>query len=470
MNKHTKILAVILLGLFIAYNLFGLKRIETHSKLGLGSIKNTEIIYFMNNLENEVKSIIVYLDLESESEIISSIEFSRDMYKHRLRANADSLIKFLYLANDEYIDLLSVYTDIIEKGNVTKKLMKVLVHNELIKHGSFSLGFRSLMREIYYINLIDQNLAQEITKTDSRLKKTKTIVNGLAIIFWAGVLYVVYSLLLVSMRIERKKELKEYKKKHKTTFKTYEDLNKCLESSILIMPILKKKLKLPNVTLLAATFGEEEEVQIAMRISQHNIEFGSVKLLCSSPPRKKYPDIDYVSVPPVNTHRRYQQIIFQDLHKYFKTSHCLTVQADGFVVNADLWKEEFLKFDYIGAPWPNKVQINPNFIINVKKNCVGNGGFSLRTRKLVETTAKINFNSLKFSLMHEDIIICHYLYKEMIDKGVRFAPPKLAAQFSIEETHHLYGQNVNSVFGFHGKHFRDYFIEQYLLRTPIGEW
>ena len=73
MNKCTKILAVILLGLFIAYNLFSLKRIETHSKLGLGNVKNTEIIYFMNNLENEVKSIIVYLNLESESEIISRI-------------------------------------------------------------------------------------------------------------------------------------------------------------------------------------------------------------------------------------------------------------------------------------------------------------------------------------------------------------------------------------------------------------
>ncbi len=240
MNKCTKILAVILLGLFIAYNLFGLKRIETHSKLGLGNVKNTEIIYFMNNLENEVKSIIVYLNLESESEIISSIESNRDMYKHRLRANADSLIKFLYLANDEYIDLLSVYTNIIEKGNVTKKLMKVLVHNELIKHGSFSLGFGSLMREIYYINFIDQNLAQAIAKADSRLKKTKTMVNGLAVIFWAGVLYVGYALLLLGMRIERERELKEYNKKHKTTFNTYENLYKCLKSSILIMPHLKK--------------------------------------------------------------------------------------------------------------------------------------------------------------------------------------------------------------------------------------
>jgi hypothetical protein len=33
-----------------------------------------------------------------------------------------------------------------------------------------------------------------------------------------------------------------------------------------------------------------------------------------------------------------------------------------FVVNADLWKEEFLEFDYIGAPWPNKIQMNPNLI------------------------------------------------------------------------------------------------------------
>ena len=71
--------------------------------------------------------------------------------------------------------------------------------------------------------------------------------------------------------------------------------------------------------------------------------------------------------------------------------------------------------------------------------------------------AKINFNSLKFPIKSEDIIICHYLYKEMIDNGIRFAPPKLAAQFSMENVNHLYGQDVNSVFGFHGKHLAEYF-------------
>ena len=87
-------------------------------------------------------------------------------------------------------------------------------------------------------------------------------LNALTLIFWAGVLYVGYALLLLGMRIERERELKEYNKKHKTTFNTYENLYKCLKSSILIMPHLKKKLTLPNVTLLSATSTEMEEAQI----------------------------------------------------------------------------------------------------------------------------------------------------------------------------------------------------------------
>ena len=233
---------------------------------------------------------------------------------------------------------------------------------------------------------------------------------------------------------------------------------------------MKTKLKLPNVTLLAATSSEMDEAQVSMRISLQNIEFGAAKLLCTTAPKQKYPDIEYVSIPPLNSVDDYNEIIFQDLHKYFETSHCLIVQSDSFVVNSNLWKEEFLKFDYIGAPWSNKIQINPNLVVHLEKNTVGNGGFSLRSHKLAETSAKINFNSLKFPLKSEDIIICHYLYKEMLNNGIRFAPPELAAQFSMENVNHLYGQDVNSVFGFHGKHLREYFLKKYILRQSIEEW
>lgn len=232
---------------------------------------------------------------------------------------------------------------------------------------------------------------------------------------------------------------------------------------------MKKKLTLPNVTLLAATSVDIDETQLAMRISLHNIKFGAVKFLSSSLPKKKYPDIEYVSVPTMNF-IDYNRLIIEDLHKYFETSHCLIVQSDSFVVNSDLWKNEFLEFDYIGAPWSEKVHVSPNLVLDMKKNCVGNGGFSLRSRKLTETTAKINFASLKFPINHEDVIICHYLYEQMIDNGIRFAPPLLASQFSLENINHLYGQDVNSVFGFHGKHLRDYFLKKYALRAPIGEW
>ena len=44
---------------------------------------------------------------------------------------------------------------------------------------------------------------------------------------------------------------------------------------------MKKKLKLSNITLLAATSIEIDMTQLALRISLRNIEFGAVKLLSS---------------------------------------------------------------------------------------------------------------------------------------------------------------------------------------------
>ena len=231
---------------------------------------------------------------------------------------------------------------------------------------------------------------------------------------------------------------------------------------------MKKKLELPNITLIAATSVEIEQHQIALKISSQNIGFGAVKLLSSLSPKKKYSDIEYVSIPHMDF-LGYSRLIIEDLHKHFKTSHCLIVQSDSFVVNSDLWKNDFLEYDYIGAPWSDKVQVNPNLILNLDKNTVGNGGFSLRSHKLAKTTAKIDFNSLKFPLKSEDIIICHYLYKEMLNNGIRFAPPELAAQFSMENVNHLYGQDVNSVFGFHGKHLRNYFYNKYTLYSLTRE-
>ena len=59
---------------------------------------------------------------------------------------------------------------------------------------------------------------------------------------------------------------------------------------------MKKKLELPNITLLAATSVEIDMTQLALRISFRNIKFGAVKLLSSSLPKKKYSDISWPNI------------------------------------------------------------------------------------------------------------------------------------------------------------------------------
>ena len=56
----------------------------------------------------------------------------------------------------------------------------------------------------------------------------------------------------------------------------------------------------------------------------------------------------------------------------------LIIQHDGFILNHKAWDNEFLNYDYIGAP----VYWMGNKLIEV-----GNGGFSLRSKKLLKIIA-----------------------------------------------------------------------------------
>jgi hypothetical protein len=113
------------------------------------------------------------------------------------------------------------------------------------------------------------------------------------------------------------------------------------------------------------------------------------------------------------------------------TEHALIVQWDSFILSADAWDESFLDYDYIGAPWPLRPQ-----------NPVGNGGFSLRSRRLMGLIA-----NGEFAHTHpEDLCICEQHRETLTNHhGVRFAPKGLARRFSFE-----YGTHDSTCFGFHG--------------------
>jgi hypothetical protein len=121
----------------------------------------------------------------------------------------------------------------------------------------------------------------------------------------------------------------------------------------------------------------------------------------------------------------------------------LMIQWDGFAVNPDAWTDEFLEYDYIGAVW------SWNHDIYGTRNQVGNGGFSLRSKKLYQ--AILDFNLMKKPLESEDDMICRIYADELKEKyGIKFAPNDLADQFSIEHntTSPWFGKSL----GFHGIH------------------
>ena len=73
------------------------------------------------------------------------------------------------------------------------------------------------------------------------------------------------------------------------------------------------------------------------------------------------------------------------------------------------FSEVFLNYDYIGAPWPHHQDFN-----------VGNGGFSMRSAKLINAVQ--NFISPDDLNSAEDVVICRYLRARLEDKiALKFA-------------------------------------------------
>lgn len=209
-----------------------------------------------------------------------------------------------------------------------------------------------------------------------------------------------------------------------------------------------------DITLITVTSINVDAAANALIVSSEGCNFGAVKLLSPTKPTALPDSIEHILIPAIDF-IGYSKFMIEDLHKFVNTKFCLVIQADGFVVNAHLWRSEFLEYDYIGAPWPRVVSINNGrdgrFVFD--KNMVGNGGFSLRSKKLLEICSRIKFDTLRFPIKSEDVIICHYLYQNMLDAGIKFAPIHVANIFAIESLVQDLNIDLTSSFGFHGKHW-----------------
>ncbi|GAB4566195.1 MAG: hypothetical protein Tsb007_38540 [Rhizobacter sp.] len=141
--------------------------------------------------------------------------------------------------------------------------------------------------------------------------------------------------------------------------------------------------------------------------------------------------VRWVEIEPLRSIEAYSEFVLKQLAPHVRGSHVLIVQWDGFVLNAAAWQPAFLQFDYIGAPW-NHIP---------EPHSVGNGGFSLRSLRLLQA-----LQSPQIVPGHpEDICICQTYRGVLEAQGLRFAPVALARQFAVEDD-----SVGDAVFGFHG--------------------
>jgi hypothetical protein len=149
------------------------------------------------------------------------------------------------------------------------------------------------------------------------------------------------------------------------------------------------------------------------------------------------------------------RFIIHDVPNLVETSHVLFVQNDGYPINPQSWTDDFFRYDYLGAPvrwdvWLHRVPPGiPHRPFYVKDSWeVGNGGFSLRSVRLLKQCSHLMKRSLaaceNYYALWEDFLICKVLRPRL--NGVRFGGFEIAKRFSCEQYADFAGERP---FGFH---------------------
>ena len=192
-------------------------------------------------------------------------------------------------------------------------------------------------------------------------------------------------------------------------------------------------IKLPDVTLVCIDCKYYVHAARAILMSSKDIEFREILFFSDIPFVKNPEKVRCIEIPSIKNKMDYSYFVINNLPDYIKTSHVLIIQYDGYVINPELWDNDWLNYDYIGAPWW------------YEERNVGNGSFSLRSlrsSKIVKEIAGKNCHP-------EDDYICRTLRPQLEKKGIKFAPEEVAEKFSIElnAKHPVF---KNDTFGFHG--------------------
>jgi hypothetical protein len=195
------------------------------------------------------------------------------------------------------------------------------------------------------------------------------------------------------------------------------------------------KLRLDDVTLCAADCLHPALAARAMEICLDRADFADAVLFADVAVPGRFRS---EAIPPIRSLADYSRFCLKALPDRVTTRFVLVVQWDGYIVDPTAWTREFLRYDYIGAPGYSHPAARD------KAWVVGNGGFSLRSRRLLDAVKTLP----AVAGMAEDQAICE-VFRGVLEKEhkIRFAPVPLADRFCYQQR-----TPAGPTFGFHGLH------------------
>ena len=193
-------------------------------------------------------------------------------------------------------------------------------------------------------------------------------------------------------------------------------------------------LDLPGVTLVCADTANHALALRAIAKSCAGVRYGRMLFLTDAlPPDAAVPEgVEVAGIAPITSREAYSELMLKALLPHIDTPHALVVQWDGYVVNPAAWDPAFLDCDYIGAKW--------HWFGDGMR--IGNGGFSLRSRKLLEA-----LRDPRIELVEVEDSTIGRTFRPLLERdyAIRYADEALADRFSFEAAY-----PIGRPFGFHG--------------------
>jgi hypothetical protein len=192
-------------------------------------------------------------------------------------------------------------------------------------------------------------------------------------------------------------------------------------------------IELPDVTLVAVATKNVEATMEALEYSMKGIKFGAVKLISHYEPDNMPAGILYRQVFRQHSIDDWNKWIIYKLAYHIDTDFALLVHADGFVVNPEMWQDEWMKYDYIGAPWPSCPGKNNYRDRYGDEYLVGNS-VSLRSRAILQLPLRLNVPWVRQlnGTYNEDTFLCVHCRKQFEDHDLKYAPVEVAKYFCHE--------------------------------------